>query len=112
MLVTDKRGKNFINNYSSVRYITINTSSPTNKNFFEKIISYVIIFFSILKSFLIIIKEKPNLIFGLGGYVSFPISFVSKFFKVPLIIYENNMILGRANKKLLTIAKKICSLSI
>ena len=31
LLVTDKRGKNFINNYSSFRCITINTSSPTNK---------------------------------------------------------------------------------
>jgi UDP-N-acetylglucosamine--N-acetylmuramyl-(pentapeptide) pyrophosphoryl-undecaprenol N-acetylglucosamine transferase len=107
LLVTDKRGKNFINNYSSHRSIIINTSSPTNKNYFKKIISYIIIFFAILKSFFLIIKEKPNLIFGLGGYVSFPISFASKFFKVPLIIYENNMTLGRANKKLLPIAKKI-----
>ena len=107
LLVTDKRGKNFINNYSTYRSITINTTTPTNKSFLKKIISYMIIFFAILKSILIIIKERPNIIFGFGGYVSFPISFASKFFKIPLIIYENNMILGRANKKLSPIAKKI-----
>tara|TARA_B100000700_G_C14928180_1_gene800555 strand:- start:426 stop:1247 length:822 start_codon:yes stop_codon:yes gene_type:complete len=52
-------------------------------------------------------KEKPDLIFGLGGYVSFPICFVSKFFNVPLAIYENNMILGRTNKILSFFSKKI-----
>ena len=64
-------------------------------------------FFAVLRSILIIIKEKPNLIFGFGGYVSFPISYASRFFKVPLVIYENNMTLGRANEKLLPIAKKV-----
>jgi len=107
LLVTDKRGKNFINNYPTYRSTIINTTSPTNKNFLNKIISYIIILFAVLKSILIIIREKPNLIFGLGGYVSFPVSFASKFFKVPLVIYENNMVLGRANEKLLPIAKKI-----
>ena len=107
LLVTDNRGKNFINNYSTYRSKIINTDSPTNKNFFKKIISYIKILFAILKSAMIIVKEKPNLIFGCGGYVSFPISYVSKFFKVPLVIYENNMTFGRANEKLSPIAKKI-----
>ena len=52
-------------------------------------------------------KEKPHLIFGFGGYVSFPISFASIFFNIPLIIYENNLILVRANKNLLPFSKKI-----
>ena len=56
---------------------------------------------------LILKKEKPDLVFGFGGYVSFPISFASKFFNLPLIIYENNMILGRANKNLSSFSKKI-----
>ena len=107
LLVTDLRGKNFVDKHLKHESIIIKTSSPTNKNFFKKIFSYLIIFFAILKSILIIIKEKPNLIIGFGGYVSFPISFTSKFFKIPLVIYENNYSLGRANKKLLPIAKKI-----
>ena len=58
-------------------------------------------------SALILRKEKPDLIFGFGGYVSFPISFASKFFNIPLVIYENNMILGRANKYLAMFSRKI-----
>jgi len=67
----------------------------------------LLIFYSIIKSIIILKKEKPNVVFGFGGYVSFPVSFASKFFNLPLIIYENNMILGRANKYLSLFSKKI-----
>ena len=107
LLVTDKRGKNFLKKFSKFNSLIINVNSPTNKNLIEKILSYSIIFYSILKSILILLKEKPVLVFGFGGYVSFPVSFVSKFFRIPLIIYENNLVLGRANKRLLAISKKL-----
>ena len=107
LLVTDKRGMNYIKNYSKFKYYILNTSTPTQKNFLKKIFSYLLIIYSIIKSIIILKKEKPNLIFGFGGYVSFPISFASKFFNLPLVIYENNMVLGRANKYLSTFSKKI-----
>jgi len=47
------------------------------------------------------------MIISFGGYVSFPISFASFFFKIPLIVYENNLILGRTNKYLLPIINKL-----
>ena len=107
LLVTDIRGNNFAKNNLKFRSCIIKTGTPTNKNIFKKLISFFIIFYSIIKAISILKKEKPNLIFGFGGYVSFPISFASKFFKLPLIIYENNMVLGRANKYLSSFSKKI-----
>ena len=107
LLVTDTRGNNFIKNYSEFKSYILKTGTPTNKNFFKKFLSFLIIFYSIIRSIIILKKEKPDLIFGLGGYVSFPISFASKFFNLPLIIYEYNMVLGRANKYLSSFSKKI-----
>ena len=107
LLVTDIRGSNFIKQYSEFKLYIIKTGTPTNKNFFRKILSFLIIFYSIIKSIIILKKEKPNLVFGFGGYVSFPISFSSKLFNLPLVIYENNMILGRTNKFLSSFSKKI-----
>ena len=107
LLVTDNRGNNFIKNYSEFKSYILNSGTPTNKNLFKKFFSYLLIFYSIIRSIIILKKEKPNLIFGFGGYVSFPISFASRFFNLPLIIYENNMILGRANKYLSSFSKKI-----
>tara|TARA_Y100000590_G_scaffold393322_1_gene471511 strand:+ start:10563 stop:11642 length:1080 start_codon:yes stop_codon:yes gene_type:complete len=110
LLVTDKRGKNFIKNSTKYKVHVLNVETFTNKNFFKKILSFFIILYSLVRSIFILKKEKPNLIFGLGGYVSFPISLVSKFFNLPLVIYENNAILGRANKYLSFFAKRIlCS---
>ena len=80
VLVTDNRGNNFIKNYSEFKAYILRTDTPTNKNLFKKFFSYFLIFYSIVRSILILKKEKPNLIFGFGGYVSFPISFASRFF--------------------------------
>ena len=107
IIVTDNRGNNFIKNYSKYKSYILKSGTLTNKNFFKKIFSLFIILYSVLISINILIREKPNLIFGFGGYVSFPLSFASKFFNVPLIIYENNIILGRANKYLASFSKKI-----
>ena len=109
LLVTDHRGKKFISNISKFKSYEIIAGTPTNKNIFKKIFSIFSILLSIFKSIKIIKKEKPDLIFGLGGYVSFPISFASKFFRLPLVIYESNIIMGRTNKFLLPFSSKILS---
>ena len=107
LLVTDTRGNSFIKNYSEFKSYILKSETLTNKNFFKKILSSLVIFYSIIRSIIILKKEKPDLIFGFGGYVSFPICFASKFFNIPLVIYENNMVLGRANKYLSLFSKKI-----
>ncbi len=107
LLVTDSRGKSFTKNYPQFKPYVLRTATPTNKNLIKKLLSFLVIFYSIMQSFVILKKEKPKLIFGFGGYVSFPIAFASKFFNLPLVIYENNLTLGRTNKYLLPISKKI-----
>jgi len=107
LIVTDNKGSNFLKNYPNFKSYILKSSTPTNKNFLKKILSCFLILYSIIKSIIILKKEKPDLIFGFGGYVSFPVSLASKFFNIPLIIYENNMLLGRANRYLLPISKKI-----
>ena len=43
----------------------------------------------------------------MGGYASFPICIAASILRIKFIIYENNLIIGRANKKLLPFAEKI-----
>ncbi len=107
LLVTDTRGNIFLKHHTHFRSYTISADTPSNKSLFKKIFSFITIFLSIIRSIVILRREKPDLIIGFGGYVSFPISFSSKFYKIPLVIYENNLILGRTNKNLLPLSKKI-----
>ena len=71
ILVTDERGNNFIKNYSEFKSYILKAGTPTNKNLLKKFFSFFLIFYSIVKSILILKKEKPNLIFGLGGMFLF-----------------------------------------
>ena len=43
----------------------------------------------------------------MGGYSSFPVCLAAKLLRIPFIIYENNLLLGKANKFLLPFAHKI-----
>ena len=43
----------------------------------------------------------------MGGYSSFPVCIAAKYLKIPFIIYENNLIIGKSNRYLLPYAKKL-----
>ena len=65
-------------------------------------------FIGIFQALFIILSFRPNVIFAKGGYVTFPIIFWLGFFKIPLVIHESDVVLGRANKYALKRAWKIC----
>ena len=48
-------------------------------------------------------KSKINSYFACGTHPWIS----ARFFNIPLVIYENNLLLGRTNKNLLSISKKI-----
>ena len=70
----------YIKNFLDYKSYVFKAGTPTNKNIFKKFLSFFVILGSLIKSVLILFKEKPDLVIGFGGYVSFPISFVSKLF--------------------------------
>ena len=43
----------------------------------------------------------------MGGYSSFPVCIAAAILRIKFVIYENNLIIGKANKYLLPFAKKI-----
>lgn len=66
------------------------------------------IFVGIVQAFFIILTFKPDVIFAKGGYVTFPIIFWLGFFKIPLVIHESDIKIGRANLWAAKYARKIC----
>jgi UDP-N-acetylglucosamine--N-acetylmuramyl-(pentapeptide) pyrophosphoryl-undecaprenol N-acetylglucosamine transferase len=106
-LISDKRGLKYIKNYNKIKITQIPSSTIFKKNIINTFTSIVIILYSLLKSFIFLLFNKPNFIFGMGGYSSFPICIVAKILKIPFITYENNLHIGKANKYLLPFAKKM-----
>ena len=106
-IVSDKRGLKYLQSYKDVKIIEISSSTIFKKNIFQLLFSILIIFYSIFKSLIFLLMNRPNLVFGMGGYSSFPVCLAAKILRVPFIIYENNLIIGKANKYLLPLADKI-----
>ena len=103
-ITTDERGiKYFDSKY--IKFTKIINSSPLNNK--KKFFSFVKILLSIFNSFIFILKKRPKFILGMGGYASFPLCFAAIILRIPFIIYENNLIMGKANRYLAPFAKKI-----
>ena len=107
ILTTDKRGNKFLKNFSNLD-VHILPSSPLNKkNILSIIFSLIVITYSIFRSVFFLLLNRPSIVFGMGGYASFPICIAAKFLNIKFIIYENNLVVGKANNFLLPFAEKI-----
>jgi len=119
--LTDKLKKNF-----QVIFIVkkndkaINILKKLKLNYYEILItgfprkiSFVLIEFilnlllSFIKTYRILVVEKPVCCIGFGSYISFPVILVSKLLKIKTVIHEQNIIPGLANHILGKITDKV-----
>ena len=63
---------------------------------------------SCLQALIIIRRFKPDIILGVGGYVTGPVVAAAKSQGVPVVIHEQNSVPGLANRKLGKMADKVC----
>ena len=85
-IITDKRGLKYLNDYHDIRITEIISSTILKKNIFQLLFSILIIFYSTLRSFILLLTNRPNLVFGMGGYSSFPVCVAAKILRIPFII--------------------------
>lgn len=52
-------------------------------------------------------QVKPNVVLGMGGYITFPGGMMAALLGVPLVLHEQNSVAGLANKVLARVADKI-----
>ena len=106
-IVTDKRGLKYLSSDNQINIKTINSDTIFGKNIFKILLGIIKIILSFIISIFSMIITRPKLIIGMGGYSSFPVCAAGFCLRIPIIIYENNLIIGRANKFILPFAKKI-----
>ncbi len=64
-------------------------------------------FFGVINSLFKIFSIYPDVIFGKGGYASFPTLFAARILRIPVVIHESDSAPGRVNKWAGHFAKKI-----
>ena len=112
LIFTDERGRNYYENFLekmnlNYKIFSYKVTSPSNKKIISKIISLFQLFMSLVKSLLILTIQKPDLAIGFGGYPTVAPMLAAKFFSIPLIIHEQNAIIGRGNKLLSRISNTL-----
>ncbi|MCG6932842.1 MAG: undecaprenyldiphospho-muramoylpentapeptide beta-N-acetylglucosaminyltransferase [Gallionella sp.] len=56
-----------------------------------------------------IMRHRPDVVLGMGGYITVPGGIVAAMLRRPLVIHEQNSIAGLGNKVLARLAKKVLS---
>lgn len=52
-------------------------------------------------------QAKPDMVLGMGGYVSFPGALMAKLSGIPVVVHEQNAVAGTANKSIAKFAAKV-----
>ena len=86
-----------------IKYIPIEIYGlSTSPKLMGRNVKNVFLIASAIKKCENIIKEfKPDVVIGVGGYVTYPVIRAAKKCHVPSFIHEQNSIVGKANKSLL-----------
>ena len=61
------------------------------------------------QSVLVVRRVRPDVVIGLGGYITFPAGLMSVMLGRPLVLHEQNSIAGLANKLLGGVARRVFS---
>lgn len=78
------------------------------KNPWQLLKAIVVLPVSYFQAQKIIRKFQPDIILGVGGYVTGPVVAAGKNLGVPVVIHEQNSVPGLANRKLGSIANRVC----
>ena len=92
---------------NGIRFVP--TSAGKMRNYFSilNFFDYFKTAWGVLRSVLRVFFLYPDVVFGKGGYASFPTLLAAKLFKIPVIIHESDATPGRVNKWAGAFAKKI-----
>jgi UDP-N-acetylglucosamine--N-acetylmuramyl-(pentapeptide) pyrophosphoryl-undecaprenol N-acetylglucosamine transferase len=59
------------------------------------------------QSIVVVQRVQPDVVIGLGGYITFPAGMMSVLLGKPLVLHEQNSVAGMANKLLASVAKRV-----
>ncbi len=104
--VTDQRGAGFLKPISkSISVKVVQVKQIKNSKILSWYNFLFNIFLSVVSCYISFRYKKPNVVVGFGGYSSLPICISAIVSRVPLVLHEQNSVVGRVNKFFLSKSK-------
>lgn len=107
-LVTDRRGHAFGDQLPEVPVHRVHAAAP-GAGFLGKLKAGLVMGRGLLQSGALIRHLRPDAVVGFGGYPSVPAVYAAAQAKVPVLLHEQNAVLGRANRLLVPGARRIAT---
>lgn len=101
--------KEIIGRVANITYYKISTGKLRRYFDWNNFLDFLRVWKGIIEAYRIISKEKPDLVFSKGGFVSVPVIIGSWLNNVPVIIHESDLTPGLANRITMLFAQKICT---
>lgn len=98
--------KDLISKLPEVKYYGIATGKLRRYFSWQNFADMIKIPFGILQAIWIVFKQKPDIIFSKGGFVSFPVVLAGKINRCPVVMHESDVTPGLANKMSLPFVSK------
>lgn len=91
----------------NITFVPTSAGNMRGSNPFFNVIGYIKTGWGVLRSIIRIFFLYPDVVFGTGGYASFPSLLAAKLFKIPVVIYATDADPSRVNKWAGSFAAKI-----
>ncbi|UDG82793.1 undecaprenyldiphospho-muramoylpentapeptide beta-N-acetylglucosaminyltransferase [Candidatus Vallotia lariciata] len=85
----------------------VHFGSVRGKNITTKICFPLNLLFACLESRSVLRRVRPDVVLGMGGYITFPAGLISVLTRIPLVLHEQNAVAGLANKLLAKLAHRV-----
>ncbi|MZR32484.1 undecaprenyldiphospho-muramoylpentapeptide beta-N-acetylglucosaminyltransferase [Sneathiella litorea] len=108
-LITDMRGEKYDELFPGVTVLQVKSGSPSIGGFIGKVKAVGALILGFLQSRKILRRIKPLAVVGFGGYPSMPPAAAAASLGIPLVLHEQNAVLGRVNKLLAGYAKIVAT---
>ncbi|HUO54758.1 MAG TPA: undecaprenyldiphospho-muramoylpentapeptide beta-N-acetylglucosaminyltransferase [Rhodoblastus sp.] len=106
-LATDERALKYGGDFPAEEIHEIASATPTSAGAVAKARAALVLFKGVVEAYGLLGKIKPRVVVTFGGYPTVPPALAASLRKIPLILHEQNAVMGRANRFLAERAQTI-----
>lgn len=92
----------------NIRFYSIITGRLQRAFSGKSLLSLAKLPFGIMQSFLLCVREKPDVIVSFGGYIALPVVLSGWVLGIPVMTHEQTTVLGLANRFILRLSRVVC----
>ena len=109
-VITDTRGLKYLETIKSQVPIHVLYMEGLGKqSLLKKLYGGFFLLAATIATFIKFIHDRPTMVIGFGGHATFPAVLAAVLLRIPVILHEQNSVLGKVNRLLSRFAKIVCT---